>query len=109
MREVAVKGMLFFTLGLSSGLSFTLDKVLTLQLLGPETSKRMTIAMRIFIAAVGILIALSQPVWPASSERITATANGFAAILLRGISISTCRIAHSRALGLIPVAVMVAY
>jgi O-antigen/teichoic acid export membrane protein len=68
LREVATNGSLFFVLGITGGLSFMLDNVLALQLLGPEASARMTIAMRICMAAVGMLIALSQPFWPAFVE-----------------------------------------
>jgi O-antigen/teichoic acid export membrane protein len=68
MKEVFTSGMLFFILGITGGLSFMLDNVLALQLLGPEASARMTIAMRICMAAVGMLIALSQPFWPAFVE-----------------------------------------
>lgn len=68
VREVAGSGMLFFILGIAGGLSFMLDNVLALQLLGPEASARMTIAMRICMAAIGMLIAMSQPVWPAFVE-----------------------------------------
>lgn len=68
MRQVAKTGMLFFTLGIAGGLSFMLDNVLALQLLGPDASAQMTIAMRICMAAIGMLIALSQPVWPAFVE-----------------------------------------
>lgn len=68
MREVAGQGMLYFVLALTGGLSFMLDNVLTLGLLGPEASARMTIALRICITAVGALVVMSQPLWPAFAE-----------------------------------------
>ena len=68
MRAVAVSGILFFVLGITGGLAFMLDNVLTLQLLGPEASARMTIAMRVCMTAVGLLAVLSQPLWPAFAE-----------------------------------------
>jgi O-antigen/teichoic acid export membrane protein len=68
MREVAGQGMLYFVLVLSGGLSFLLDNVLALALLGPEASARMAIALRICITAVGALAVMSQPLWPAFAE-----------------------------------------
>ena len=68
MREVGQSGMLFFVLGVTGGLSFMLDNVLALQLLGPEASARMTIAMRICVTAIGMLTVISQPLWPAFAD-----------------------------------------
>ena len=85
MREVAASGMLFFILGIAGGLSFMLDNVLALQLLGPEASARMTIAMRICMAAIGMLIVMSQPIWPAFVEAAHhADRKWIRRILLRG-------------------------
>jgi len=68
MREVAGHGVLYFILALTGGLSFLLDNVLALSLLGPEASARMSIAMRICVTAIGGLVVLSQPLWPAFAE-----------------------------------------
>ena len=68
MKEVGGQGVLYFTLALAGGLTFVLDNVLALGLLGPEASARMTIALRICIAAVGGLAVISQPLWPAFAE-----------------------------------------
>ena len=68
IREVAGSGILFFILSITGGLAFMLDNVLALQLLGPEASARMTIAMRICMTAVGMLTVLSQPLWPAFTD-----------------------------------------
>ncbi len=68
MREVAGQGALYFVLALTGGLSFLLDNVLALALLGPEASARMTIALRICITAVGALVVMSQPLWPAFTD-----------------------------------------
>ncbi|MGA9528293.1 MAG: lipopolysaccharide biosynthesis protein [Terriglobales bacterium] len=68
MREVAGQGMLYFAVAVTGGLSFMLDNVLALRLLGPEASARMTIALRICITAVGALVVLSQPLWPAFAD-----------------------------------------
>ena len=67
-RAVTGQGMLYFLLGISGGLSFFLDNVLALQWLGPEASAQITIAMRICMSAIGILLVLSQPLWPAFAE-----------------------------------------
>jgi O-antigen/teichoic acid export membrane protein len=68
MKDVAGHGVLYFIMALTGGLSFMLDNVLALGLLGPEASARMTIAMRICITAVGALAVMSQPVWPAFAD-----------------------------------------
>jgi O-antigen/teichoic acid export membrane protein len=68
IKEVAGQGVLYFILALTGGLSFMLDNVLALGLLGPEASARMTIAMRICITAVGALAVMSQPLWPAFAD-----------------------------------------
>jgi O-antigen/teichoic acid export membrane protein len=68
IREVAGQGFLYFALALTGGLSYMLDNVLTLSLLGPEASARMTIAMRMCFTAVSALSVISMPLWPAFSE-----------------------------------------
>jgi O-antigen/teichoic acid export membrane protein len=68
MREVAGHGLLYFILALAGGLSFLLDNVLALGLLGPDASARMTIALRICVTAAGALWVISQPLWPAFAE-----------------------------------------
>jgi O-antigen/teichoic acid export membrane protein len=68
MREVAGQGVLYFVLAVTGGLSFMLDNVLALRLLGPEASARMTIALRICFTAVGGLAVISQPLWPAFAD-----------------------------------------
>lgn len=68
MREVLRHGMMYFAMGIAGGLCFFLDNVLALKLLGPEASARMTIAMRICMTAVSMLVVLSQPLWPAFAE-----------------------------------------
>jgi O-antigen/teichoic acid export membrane protein len=68
IREVAGSGIMFFILGIAGGASFMFDNILALQLLGPEASARMTIALRICMTAVGMLVVLSQPLWPAFTD-----------------------------------------
>jgi O-antigen/teichoic acid export membrane protein len=70
MREVGTSGILYFTLAFTGGLSFMLDNVLALQLLGSEASAQMTIAMRICMTVVGLLVVLSQPLWPAFIDAV---------------------------------------
>ena len=68
IREVAGTGIMFLMFGITGGASFMLDNVLTLQLLGPEASARMTIALRTCLTATGMLVVLSQPLWPAFTD-----------------------------------------
>jgi O-antigen/teichoic acid export membrane protein len=68
IREVSGSGILYFILGITGSLSFMLDNVLALQLLGAEASARMTIAMRICMTGVGMLAVISQPLWPAFAD-----------------------------------------
>jgi hypothetical protein len=49
VRGVAGHGVRYFLMGLTGGLSFLLDNVLALALLGPEASARMVIALRICV------------------------------------------------------------
>jgi O-antigen/teichoic acid export membrane protein len=67
-REVIAEGILLFGLNIGGGLSFLLDNVLALHLLGPEASARMTIALRICMTGLGFLLVASQPLWPAFVE-----------------------------------------
>jgi len=68
IRHVVGEGILYFILNLAGGLSFSLDNVLALELLGPDASARMTIALRICVAGLGLLLVLAQPLWPAFTE-----------------------------------------
>jgi len=68
MREMASQGVLYFVLAVTGGLSYLLDNVLALSLLGPEASARMTIAIRICFTAIGALGVMSMPLWPAFAE-----------------------------------------
>jgi O-antigen/teichoic acid export membrane protein len=67
-RGVASQGAIYFAAGVAGGLTYMLDNVLALQLLGPEASARMAIALRICIGASGMLTIVSQPLWPAFAE-----------------------------------------
>jgi O-antigen/teichoic acid export membrane protein len=60
---------MFFILGLTGNLSYMLDNVLALQLLGAEASARMTIAVRICTTATGMLVVLAQPLAAHKSDR----------------------------------------
>ena len=67
-RKVAGEGMMYFLLALVGTLSFSFDNVLTLAFLGPEASARMTIALRVCVMALSVLVALTRPLWPAFAE-----------------------------------------
>jgi O-antigen/teichoic acid export membrane protein len=68
LKEMGESGILFFVLGLTGNLSYMLDNVLALQLLGAQASASMTIAMRICTTSIGMLYVLSQPLWPAFTD-----------------------------------------
>lgn len=67
-RLAAGEGFIYFLLALAGTLSFSLDNVLTLALLGPEASARMAIALRICVMAMSGLVVMSRPLWPAFAE-----------------------------------------
>ena len=69
-RLAAGEGLMYFLLGLTGTLAFSLDNVLALALLGPEASARMTIALRMCVTALGAIGVASQPLWPAFSEAV---------------------------------------
>jgi O-antigen/teichoic acid export membrane protein len=68
VRQVIREGFLLFLLNLSGGLSFLLDNILALHLLEPEALARMTIALRICMSGLGVLVVMAQPLWPAFTE-----------------------------------------
>lgn len=68
IQYVVGQGVLYFVLNLAGGLSFSLDNVLALELLGPDASARMTVALRICVTALGLLLVMAQPLWPAFAE-----------------------------------------
>jgi O-antigen/teichoic acid export membrane protein len=65
---VAEKGVLFFILSLSASLSYLLDNVLAMWLLGPKASAEMAVALRVCLTSFGLLCVISQPLWPAFAE-----------------------------------------
>jgi O-antigen/teichoic acid export membrane protein len=88
LKEMGESGIMFFILGIAGSLSFMLDNVLALQWLGPEASARMTIAMRICMTAVSLMVVLSQPLWPAFAEAAhTADRRWIRRSLLRGTAL----------------------
>jgi len=67
-RQIGGKSLLFALISIVLNISFGLDNVLALMLLGPEASARMAIIMRLGINAIGIVAVLTQPLWPAFIE-----------------------------------------
>ena len=65
---VALTGARFFGLAVLDSLSYMYDNVLALQLLGARAAAEMAVVQRISVAAVGLLIVLAQPLWPAFTE-----------------------------------------
>jgi O-antigen/teichoic acid export membrane protein len=60
--------MLYFSLNLAGSLSFLLDNVLALALLGSAASARMTIVLRMCFMSLTTLGVVAQPLWPAFAE-----------------------------------------
>ena len=69
-RLAAGEGIMYFLLGLTGILTYGLDNVLALSLLGPEASARMAIALRMCVTALGAIGVASQPLWPAFAEAV---------------------------------------
>jgi O-antigen/teichoic acid export membrane protein len=65
MKGVIRTGSRYFILSVFDALSYVFDNVLALQLLGMAASAKMAIVQRICLAAVGLLLVVAQPLWPA--------------------------------------------
>jgi O-antigen/teichoic acid export membrane protein len=99
VREVASVGTMFFLMLVAGMLSYALDNVLALQLLGPAASAQMAIAMRICITVVGVLVVVSQPLWPAFTDAAHRDDRGWilhnavrSGALLVGVSVAGCAV-----------------
>ncbi len=65
LRTVTSTGARYFILSVFDALSYLLDNVIALQLLGAAASAKMLIAQRVCVAATGLLMVVAQPLWPA--------------------------------------------
>ena len=65
LKTVIGTGLRYFALSVLDGLSYMLDNVIALQLLGAAASARMLVAQRVCVAALGLLMVVAQPLWPA--------------------------------------------
>jgi O-antigen/teichoic acid export membrane protein len=65
LKTVMSTGFRYFILSVLDGLSYLLDNVIALQLLGAAASAKMLIAQRVCVAAIGLLMVVAQPLWPA--------------------------------------------
>lgn len=61
-------GIRYFALTGLDTMSYILDTVLTLQLLGAVASSRMAVIQKICIASLGLITVLIQPLWPAFAD-----------------------------------------
>jgi O-antigen/teichoic acid export membrane protein len=68
MRLVLKTASRYFVLSALDSLSYILDSVLALHLLGAAASAEMAIAQRVSVAALGLLMVAAQPLWPAFVE-----------------------------------------
>lgn len=85
-KVIGGKGLTYFAMGLIGGLTYMLDNVLALQLLGPQGSARMAVVWRICVTSGGFLTIISQPIWPAFGE---AAARGDLQWIRRGLARGT--------------------
>ena len=65
IKTVMKTGLRYFMLSALDALSYMLDNIIALQLLGGTASAQMLIAQRVCIAANGLLMMVAQPLWPA--------------------------------------------
>ena len=65
LKDVTSTGLRYFILSVFDALSYLLDNVIALQLLGAAASAKMLIAQRVCVAATGLLMVVAQPLWPA--------------------------------------------
>ncbi len=65
LKAVTSTGFRYFILSVFDALSYLLDNVIALQLLGAAASAKMLIAQRVCVAATGLLMVVAQPLWPA--------------------------------------------
>ena len=65
LKTVTSTGFRYFILSVFDALSYLLDNVIALQLLGAAASAKMLIAQRVCVAATGLLMVVAQPLWPA--------------------------------------------
>ena len=67
-KQVLTSSSLLMGISIVVCLSYALDNVITLALLGSIASAQMAIAMRIGVNTIGILNALTQPLWAAFAD-----------------------------------------
>lgn len=70
LRDLAYRSLPFFLLGIVNTLSIFGNNVLALELLGPDASSQMAIALRLCVTAMGLLAVMSQPLLPAFTDAI---------------------------------------
>ena len=68
LKAVLAAGLRYFILSVFDGLSYMLDNILALQLLGAAASAKMAVVQRVCLAALGFLVVVAQPLWPAFVE-----------------------------------------
>jgi O-antigen/teichoic acid export membrane protein len=68
IKLVASMGSRYFLLSVLDAPSYMLDNIFALQFLGAAASARMAVVQRVCIAAIGLLLVVSQPLWPAFVE-----------------------------------------
>jgi O-antigen/teichoic acid export membrane protein len=64
-------GSRYFALSALDALSYLFDNTIALQMLGPVASAKMAVVQRICLPAIGLLMVVAQPLWPAFVEAAT--------------------------------------
>jgi len=100
LKTVMSTGLRYFILSAFDALSYMLDSMIALQLLGAAAAAQMLIVQRICIAAMGLLMVVAQPLWPAF---VDAAARGdrrwiFRALAGGSLLVTTAAIAGSSVL-----------
>ena len=63
-------GAVLASISIVASCAYVFDNVLTLDWLGPQAAAQMTVALRICITAIGLLVVATQALWPAFVEAV---------------------------------------
>jgi len=63
-------GAVLASISIVASCAYVFDNVLTLDWLGPQVAAQMTVALRICITAIGLLVVATQALWPAFVEAV---------------------------------------
>jgi O-antigen/teichoic acid export membrane protein len=72
-------GALLALISIAGSCAFVFDNVLTLDWLGPQAAAQMTVALKVCITAIGMLMVATQALWPAFVEAVALEDHGWVA------------------------------